>query len=62
MVNKRKGLKTGPKPLPKAIKRSRMIGVAVNAAELAMLRRAAGLMPVAVWVRDIAIAAAKGKR
>jgi hypothetical protein len=60
MVKKRKALKTGPKPLPKTLRRSRMIGVAVNDSEMAALRKAAGHTPVAVWVRDLALKAAKG--
>lgn len=62
MARQRRKLKTGPKPLPKTIRRSRMIGVAVNDSEMAVLRQAAGHVPVAVWVRDVALKAAKGAK
>lgn len=58
----RKALKTGPKPLPKMLRRSRMIGVAVNDSELAALRKAAGHVPVAVWMRDVSLKATKGEK
>jgi len=54
-VIKRK--KSGPKPMAPDVKRTRLLGVKVNAVEYAKLENAAGPYPVATWARAVLISA-----
>jgi hypothetical protein len=51
--------KPGPKPYSAQKRRSRLIGIPVNAAEYAAIRKASGKWTVAAWARGVLLAAAR---